>query len=139
VNAGFSGEIDLLSIDINGNDYWIWDALTCIEPRVVIIETVIEFELNNIVVIYDAAYHYPPKKNPHYFSASPVAIKKLAEKRGYRLVGCMYYGFNTIYIRKDICKDLIPEIPVEQVLNHPRNADRMKLFDEIKNWEYIRV
>jgi len=35
---GLSGEIDLVSIDLDGNDYWIWDALAVIEPRVVIIE-----------------------------------------------------------------------------------------------------
>ncbi len=139
LKANFSGEIDLLSIDIDGNDYWIWDALTCVDPRVVIIETIVEFGLNSIVVPYDAGYHYPPKKHPHYFGASPVAMKKLAEKKGYRLVGCMNYGFNTIYIHNDICEDLIPAIPVEQVLKHPRNVERMKLFDEIKDWEYVQV
>jgi hypothetical protein len=138
LKADFSGEIDLLSIDIDGNDYWIWDAITCIEPKVVIIETHIEFGLKSIVVPYEAAYHYPGK-HPQYHGASPVAMKKLAEKKGYRLVGSNNYGFNTIYIFKDLYEDLIPAIPVKQVLNHPRNAERMKLFDEIKNWEYIQV
>ena len=49
-NAGINGEIGLLSIDIDGNDYWIWDALSVIDPKVVIIETHNEFGLNDIVV-----------------------------------------------------------------------------------------
>jgi hypothetical protein len=36
--AGFSGSIDLLSIDVDGNDYHLWEALTCVEPRVVVVE-----------------------------------------------------------------------------------------------------
>ena len=35
---GFEGEIDLLSLDIDGVDYWIWKAIDCISPRVVILE-----------------------------------------------------------------------------------------------------
>ena len=73
------------------------------------------------------------KKTPLYSGASPVAIKKLAEKKGYRLVGGNTNGINNIYIRNDVCKNLIPEIPVEQVLNHPSIAEAMKLFDKVKD------
>jgi hypothetical protein len=137
-NAGFSGEIDLLSIDLDGNDYWIWDALSRVKPRVVIIETHVEFGLNSIVVPYDKDYFYPGK-HPDYHGASPVAMVKLAKKKGYRLVGCNRYGFNTIFVKEEIAKDLLPEIAVADVLAHPRNLDRMKLFEEIKSWQYIEV
>jgi len=137
-NAGFIGGIDLLSIDIDGNDYWIWDAVTSVEPRVVIIESHVEFGLESIVVPYDPAYHFPGK-HPQYTGASPVAMKKLAEKKGYRLVGSNQYGFNMIFIHRGVFEDLIPEVPVEHVLAHPRNPERMKLFDEVREWEYFRV
>ncbi len=58
---GFSGEIGLLSVDIDGNDYWIWDALEIVQPRVVIIETHNEFGLEDIVVPYDSNYSYRGK------------------------------------------------------------------------------
>ena len=32
------GEIDLLSIDIDFNDYWVWKAIEAVSPRVVVIE-----------------------------------------------------------------------------------------------------
>lgn len=133
---GFSGEVDLVSIDLDGNDYWIWDALSIIQPRVVIIETHVEFGLNNIVVPYDKDYSYPGK-HPDYHGASPVAMAKLAKRKGYRLVGSNLYGFNTIYVKQGVGEDILPEVSVESVLSHPRNKERYKLFEPIKDWEYI--
>jgi hypothetical protein len=66
-------------------------------------------------------------------------MAKLARKKGYRLVGANNYGFNTIYLRDDIANNLFPEVPVESILGHPRNAERAKLFEEIKEWDYETV
>ena len=134
--AGFSGEIDLVSIDIDGNDYWIWDALECVHPRVVCIETHIEFGMNDVVVPYDENYVYPGK-HPDYHGASPVAMANLAKRKGYRLVGANLYGFNTIYVRSDLAPDLIPAVTVEHILRHPRNAERFKLFEAIQGMPYL--
>ncbi len=133
--AGFSGEIDLLSIDIDGNDYHVWERLTAVEPRVVIIETHVEFAMNNIVVPYDPEYCYPGK-HPQYHGASVVAMEKLARRKGYRLVGTNRYGFNTIYIKDGVGEELIPGVGVDSALRHPRNQDRIKLFEPIKDWQY---
>lgn len=135
---GFSGEMDLVSIDLDGNDYWIWDALDVIEPRVVIIETHVEFGMNSIVVPYDKNYSYPGKHSD-YHGASPVAMEKLARKKGYRLVGANSFGFNTIYVKNGIGEDILPEVTVESVLTHPRNRERYKRFDPIKDWDYLHV
>ena len=82
---GFAGGADLMSVDIDGNDYWIWDALSVVEPRVVIIETHIEFGMHSIVVPYDKDYSYPGV-HPDYHGASPVAMEKLARKK--RISAC---------------------------------------------------
>jgi hypothetical protein len=137
-DAQFDGEVDLLSIDIDGNDYWVWDAIECITPRVVIIETHVEFGMHSIVVPYDREYVYPGK-HPQYHGASPVAMAKLAKKKGYRLIGANNYGFNTIYVRHGIAEKVFPEVSVESVLRHPRNAKRYELFDVIKDWPYVNV
>jgi hypothetical protein len=136
-NQGMNGEVDLLSLDIDGNDYWIWYALEIVSPRVVIIETHIEFGYNNIVVPYDANF-IPPGKHPDYHGASPVAMVDLAKKKGYRLVGSNLYGYNTIYLRNDLAVGLVPEISVEKVLSHPRNIERYKCFEPIKDWDYVK-
>ena len=59
--AGLSGEIDVLSIDIDGNDYWIWNSLEAVQANVVIIETHVEFGMRNIVVPYDPNYFFHVK------------------------------------------------------------------------------
>lgn len=130
--------VDLMTIDIDGNDYWVWEALTVVEPRVVVIETHIEFGMNSIVVPYDKDYMYPGK-HPDYHGASPVAMEKLARKKGYRLVGANNYGFNTIYVRNGVGEDILPAVSVESILQHPRNQERQKRFEPIKDWEYIHV
>ncbi len=136
LSNGFQGEIDLLSIDVDGNDYWIWDALEIVQPRVVIIETHIEFGNKNIVVPYDPNYVYPGR-HPDYFGASPVAMIKLAEKKGYRLVGANRFGFNTIYTNESDKVNVLPTLSVEQILAHPRNQERFQLYEPIKDWPYV--
>jgi hypothetical protein len=131
-SAGFSGEIDLMSIDIDGNDYWIWDAIDCINPRVVCIETRVEFGCNDVVAPYNdnptgQALH------PDYFGASPVAMVRLSKKKGYRLIGANMYGYNTIYVRDDLGQDSLPEVSVESVLRHPGNREWQQLFQNIKD------
>ena len=135
--AGFTGEIDLLSIDIDGNDYHIWEGITAIQPRVVIIETHVEFGFENIVVPYDPEYSHPGK-HPQYHGASVVAMNNLADRLGYRLVGANNYGFNTIYVKNGVGDALVPRVSVESVLSHPRNQGRFELFDPIRNWDYLR-
>ena len=135
-SAGIEGEIGLLSIDIDGNDYWIWDAIDVISPRVVIIETHNEFGLNNIVVPYNPDYSFPGK-HPIYHGASPVAMNNLAKRKGYRLVGANDMGFNFIFIKNGIADTLIPEVSVESVLSHPSVKEGYKKFEEIKDWEYL--
>jgi len=136
--AGLKGDIDLLSIDIDGNDYWVWDAITQVSPRVVIIETHVEFGMHPIVVPYDPDYMFPGK-HPVYHGASPYAMQKLAASKGYRLVVTNQLGFNHIYVRNDQGADMIPEIKVESTLLHPKTVESFKTFEPIKDWEYVRI
>jgi hypothetical protein len=78
VEVAVPPEIDFMSIDIDGNDYWIWDAISVTVPKVVIIEMHIEFGVNNIVVPYDKDYVHPPASHPEYHGASPIAMERLA-------------------------------------------------------------
>jgi hypothetical protein len=136
---GFEGEIDVLSIDIDGNDYWIWEAIECVSPRIVVIETKVEFGMNSIVVPYDENFVWHPGLHPHYLGASPMAMTKLAKKLGYRTVGANRFGFNVFYLRNDLGTTLIPEIEVSELFRHDRNRERIKLFEEIKDYTYELV
>jgi hypothetical protein len=134
--AGYSGEIGMLSIDIDGNDYWIWDTINVIDPQVVIIETHNEFGMNNIIVPYDPDYSYPGK-HPVYHGASPVAMNRLANKKGYRLVGANELGFNFIFVRNGLADQELKEVKVETLLTHPSVEQGYRKFGPIKDWKYI--
>lgn len=134
--AGLEGEIGLLSVDIDGNDYWVWDALEVVQPQVVVIETHVEFGMRNIVVPYDKEYVYPGK-HPVYHGASPVAMVNLARKKGYRLVGANELGFNFIFVKNGLAEEALPEVSVESVLTHFSLEDCYKRFDEVKDYEFI--
>jgi hypothetical protein len=122
--AGFEDEIDLLSIDIDGNDYWIWQAIDCVSPGIVVIETHTEYGLAEVLAPYDEDYvwHRAPPNSP--IGASPASMTKLAETLGYRLVGANRFGFNAVYLRNDLAPDLVPSIEVGELLRHDRNRRR---------------
>jgi len=134
--AGYKGDIGFLSIDIDGNDFWIWEALEQVQAQVVMIETHVIFGMNNVVVPYDPNYVYPGK-HPSYHGASPTAMKKLGNKKGYRLVGANEMGFNFIFVQQGLLEEELPEIEVESLLTHPATRESFKKFEEIKEWEYI--
>jgi hypothetical protein len=118
---GFIGEIDLLSIDVDGVDFWIWNAIEAIRPRVVVAEIQALWGAEASVTV-----PYRPDFRAEYISgfgvycgASLPAFVKLANKKGYRLVGCQRYGYNAFFIRNDVGQNLFPEIPPEQCFLHP--------------------
>ena len=136
--AGLGGDVGIVSIDIDGNDCWVWKALEVVSPAVVIIETHIEFGMENKAVPYDPDYFYPGK-HADYFGASAPAMVSLAGKKGYRLVGASRYGFNLIFVRNDVFPDRAPEVPVASVLRHPRYAERLPLAEPLKDWDYVQL
>ena len=107
---GFEGEIDLLSIDIDGNDYHIFNALNIVKPRVIILEyNALLGKEKQVTIKYD------PKLIQYgawYCGASLNALTKLANKKGYILVGCESRGSNAFYIREDVAKNKFKEVEV---------------------------
>jgi len=122
--AGFTGQIGCLSIDVDGNDCWIWNALEVVQPAVVVIESHIELGEKNLAVPYDSSFVYPGE-HPDYFGASAPAMVALGAKKGYRLVGANRYGFNLFFVRDEIHPDRVPTVSVESVLTHPRHIERL--------------
>ena len=115
-NNGIQGEIGLLSVDIDGNDYWVWQAIDCINPAIVVSEYNFRFGANKAVTVpYDASFvrskaHY----SNIYYGASLKALCILADRKGYALVGCNSAGNNAFFVRKDLKPDAINEITVEE-------------------------
>ncbi|WP_228780239.1 hypothetical protein [Aquiflexum lacus] len=105
---GFSGNIGLLSIDIDGNDYWVWDSIDVINPDIVICEYNSVFGSERAITIpynenfYLLNYHY----SNLYFGASLMALCYLAEKKGYVLVGTNSAGSNAFFVKFDKAQNL---------------------------------
>lgn len=96
-------EFDLLSIDIDRNDYYIWNAITHYNPRVVITEYNSIFRPGDeFVVKYDPNAMWDKSSN---FGASLESMTKLAESKGYKLVGSSFAGLNAFYVREDVMGD----------------------------------
>jgi hypothetical protein len=78
------------------------------------------------------------KRHPVYHGASPIAMVKLAKKKGYRLIGANELGFNFMFIKNGIADELILEVSVESVLTHPSVQEGYKTFEEVKDWEFVK-
>lgn len=98
-----TGEADLLSIDVDHNDYWIWKAINA-RPRVVVIEYNATWRppMSVTVPYDDRGCQIPGFINTNYFGASLEAFVRLGREKGYRLVGCGFAGINAFFVREDL-------------------------------------
>jgi hypothetical protein len=100
---GISGEIGLLSIDIDGNDYWVWEAIESVKPTIVIVEYNHRFGSELAVTIpYDENFRRGEQFPIIYFGASLAALCVLAERKGYAFVGCNSSGVNAFFVQRDL-------------------------------------
>jgi hypothetical protein len=99
---GFAGEVDLFSLDLDGNDYWIWEAVTVSSPRVLILEYNSMFGPDRAVTIpYDAQFDRH-RHHSMYYGASLAALTRLNARKGYRLVAVEPAGVNAFFLRDDV-------------------------------------
>jgi hypothetical protein len=103
-SSGFDADVGLLSIDVDGNDYWILDAIAPVNPRILVVEYNALFgPTRSITVPYDAKF---AKQKAHhsglYFGASLSALAAVAARKGYSLVATESSGVNAFFVRNDL-------------------------------------
>jgi hypothetical protein len=113
--AGFAGPIGLLSMDVDGNDYWLLEALRSVEPAVI----VAEFNAacgphRRVTMDYAAGYSLDYSSHPYRCGASLAALACLARRRGLRLVGVQSAGFNAFFVRDGLAARELPERSPEE-------------------------
>jgi hypothetical protein len=101
---GITGEIGLLSVDIDGNDYWVWEAIDVVSPAVVVVEYNSRFGPERAVSVpYDAGF---VRSRAHhsaiYYGASLAALCLLGKRKGYSFVGCNAAGNNAFFVKSDL-------------------------------------
>ena len=126
------GDIDLLSLDLDGIDYWVWRALETCSPRLVILRFNEAFGAERAVTVnYDPAFDRTAFKpvTHRFYGASLAAFEQLGRTKGYRLVMVAPGGVNAYLLRNDVAPQ-IPAAPARAL--HPRpGADAQPLFDLI--------
>jgi len=141
---GFAGEIDLLSLDLDGIDYWIWKALDCIQPRVIVAEYNWTWGPDESKTVpYDPSFSWDQggAGNIH-FGSSLNALVGLGRKKGYRLVGCQHWGFNAFFVKDGIGEQWFPEVSTAACFDTPvmRSRWRPKFIEQHKkSGEWVSV
>ena len=109
-------EFDLLSIDIDGNDYWVWKAITNWKPHVVIIEyNACIPALPAVTVPYKSDFRWD---KTDYYGASLGALEKLGRQKGYTLIGTDRNGVNAFFVLSELMEGNFMHWPLEK-LYHP--------------------
>jgi hypothetical protein len=110
--AGFNGELGVLSVDIDGMDYWVWEAIHSVNPMLLIVEYNSTFgDILPLTVPYTPDFvrsqaHY----SNLYYGLSIQAARFLATKRGYTLIGTNRAGSNAFFVRNDRADSILSRL-----------------------------
>ncbi len=129
---GVTPGLDLFSLDIDRNTYWIWEALPQLQARVVVVEYNASIPASmDWKVDYNGSQTWD---GSFCLGASLKAYERLGNRLGYNLVGCDLTGTNAFLVRKDLCGDLFvgpfdaethyepPRFWLERTQGHPRSS-----------------
>ena len=111
--------VSVLSIDVDGNDYWLWERVESISPAVVVVEYNAAYP-PPVAVVQEHDPEGPRKVKTDYWGASLSAFHKLARRKGYQLVGCGIVGVNAFFVRDDLAtQERFPYPWTPDALYHP--------------------
>lgn len=134
--ANWAGQdpVGLLHIDVDGNDYWLWDAVQCISPGIAIIEYSAVFGDDRAITIPYAANfrRFSAHYSGQYAGASLAALAQLAKRKGYALIGSNSAGNNAYFLRRDLLDETLMEVPVSRAFVRPKfrsSLDRSHRLD----------
>lgn len=128
-DAGLVGEIGLLSVDIDGNDYWVWQAIDVINPIIVVCEYNAVFgDIYPISVPYNPSFQRTRAHHSNlYFGASLQAMITLGCRKGYTFVGTTSTGCNAFFIRNDRAQSVLGAL--DEVLAFPSRVREHRDID----------
>lgn len=114
---GIPEEFDLLSIDIDGNDYWVWKAILHFRPRVVVVEYNASRPLGeSVTILYDPAFQWDKTQ---YFGASLSALNALGEEKGYGLVATDENGVNAFFVKRELLRGRFVPRSITELFHAP--------------------
>jgi hypothetical protein len=113
--AGFRGPLGILSVDIDGNDYWVWEAINVVDPAIVIVEYNSVFGSKHAVTVpYAADFRRSQAHSSNLFWGCSVrALCLLAARKGYVFVGCNSNGNNCYFVKRALAANVREVTPEE--------------------------
>ncbi len=108
-------QLDLLCIDLDGNDYHIWNSIEALLPRVVVVEVQVEKGNTQFIPPYATEFELYEDDTPK--GASPLSMVQLANKKGYQLVAVNNGCYNLFFVREDCMRNLKPLV-IEKALEN---------------------
>lgn len=135
---GFEGELGLLSVDIDGNDYWVWQAIECVRPCIVVSEYNSLFGPTALISTpYQADFHRTAAHRSNlYYGASISALAYLAGQRGYTLVAGNSAGNNVFFVRND-CLGALKAQTVEQAYVEAGFRESLSSTGQVLSLDFI--
>jgi hypothetical protein len=136
-------DVDFFSLDIDGNDYWVWEAIGEISPKICCFETSDIIPSNRSLTIpYDPEFDCwsQPASRLDFRSVSLAAMVKLSKRKGYRLIGSHRHGFNVFFMRDDVGTDFFPEVSVEDIHDNPWTREgQVDRWNVVKDLNWVEV
>jgi hypothetical protein len=137
-DAGFAGDVDVLTIDLDGVDYWIWEALDSVRSRIVVTEYNAGWGPDEArTVPYSDSFAW--EMGSQYFGASLAAMISMGERKGYRFVGTNGYGFNAFFVREDLAIGVLPTADPHDCFDHPAIARSVAALDAVRDRAWVEV
>lgn len=133
-----AGELGVLSIDVDGVDYWLWKAVTTARPRVVVIEYNATLGPDAAITVpYGARFTAAAKHaSRSYHGASLAALEKLGREKGYTLVAADEAGVNAFFVDEAVRPATLPARRAVELWRPHRERTRVRTPDQ--QWELIR-
>lgn len=134
---GFQGEIGLLHIDIDGNDYWIWRELSVVDPDIVIIEYNANFGIERSITIpYQEDFQRTKAHFSNlYWGSSIRALYNLADEKGYAFIGCNDGGNNAYFVKREKIGDL----KIKTIKEGYREPKYRESLDKNGNFNFLNI
>jgi hypothetical protein len=117
---GVPHDFDLLSIDVHGNDYYLWEALVNYRPRVAIVAmNPSHMPPKRWVMAYDPAH---VRGDDDYYGASLASLTALGLRLGYALVGIDNSVSSAFFVRRELLDTIgFPERRPEDIYRAPEH------------------
>jgi hypothetical protein len=133
-------EVGILSVDVDGNDFWFLRSLIGIRPAIVVCEFNRAFGLRPLTVPYDPVFErFEKHASGLYFGASIAALHHLCTQHGYALVAVSRNGINAFFVRRDLLLPDDDDFDMTDLFHDASNPGQADRFDEIANLDFVDV